>query len=166
MAQQAFERLSHRGVAAVGEGLGEKARIQQVQHGVFDAANVQINRQPMICLHFIQWRRAPQIGLGVVMARIAGEIPARLHERVHGVGFAPRRLTPMNRFHRQRRAIIGRGGPRRMTLDRIAFTVKGHIAGQRHRQILFGQWHCSGCLAIDVRNRVAPIALTTDAPIA
>jgi hypothetical protein len=67
-------------------GAGEEARIEQVQDRVLDAADILIDRQPVV--------GGLRIGRTVAARRgEAGEVPGRIDEGVHGVGFAQGRLA-------------------------------------------------------------------------
>src|SRR5207302_11177424 len=53
-----------------------------------------------------------------------------------------------------------------MMVERIAWPVEGNVLRQRHRQVLFRHWHRAAGLAMDDRDRTAPITLPRNAPIA
>ena len=56
--------------------------------------------------------------------------------------------------------------PGRMMIERIAGAVERDIFRQGHRQIFFRHRHRAAALAMDDRNRAAPITLPRNAPIA
>src|SRR6476660_858090 len=85
----------------------------------------------------------------------AQEVPGRVDEGVHGVGLAPRRTCAA----RARNVLPGR-----MAVERIARSVEGDVFRQRDRQIFFGHRQDAAFLAVDDRDRAAPIALTRNAP--
>ena len=87
----------------------------------------------------------------------AREIPGRVDERVHGVGLAPRRLAAL------RTGDVLPGG---MTVERIARAVEVDVARQLDRQLALRHRHDAAALAVDDRDRTAPIALARDAPVA
>ena len=66
-------------------GAGEEARIEQMQNRVLDAADVLVDRQPVV--------GDLAVGRRVLVPRIgeAREVPGRVDEGVHRVGLAPRR---------------------------------------------------------------------------
>jgi hypothetical protein len=143
LGEQPVERLVEMGVAGRFHGAGEKARIQEMQDRVLDAADILIDRHP--------------VALGVAFGRRlcirrgeAQEIPGRVHEGVHGVGLAPRRLAA---------ARAGDVLPGRVTVERIAGTVEGDVLGRRHRQILLSTGTAPAGFAVDHRDRTTPIAL-------
>ena len=61
----------------------EEARIQQMQNRMFDAADVLVHRQPVLCGCLVHHAG------GASRADVARVIPARFHEGIHGVGLAP-----------------------------------------------------------------------------
>ena len=56
--------------------------------------------------------------------------------------------------------------PRRVAVERVARLVEGHVVGQANRQILLRDRHDAASLAMDDRDRAAPIALPGNAPVA
>src|SRR4029450_8779640 len=56
--------------------------------------------------------------------------------------------------------------PGGMALERIAGTVEVDGIGQRNRQVAFRHWHDTAALAVDDRDRAAPVALARNAPVA
>ncbi len=56
--------------------------------------------------------------------------------------------------------------PRRMPVERIARLVEGGVRRQLDGQILVGHGNGAALLAMDDRDRAAPVALTRDAPVA
>ena len=137
--------------ADVAHQLGEEARIQQVQDGVLDAADVLVEPPAPVGDALVDH------GRGVVRAGVAHEVPGRLDEGVHGVGFAPgvaaalRAVALVELGHlRQRRAGAG-------DLD---------VLGQHDRQLVVRHRHVAAGLAVDDRDRAAPVALARNAPVA
>ena len=53
-----------------------------------------------------------------------------------------------------------------MAVERIARLVEGDVLRQRHRQIFFRHRHDAAFVAVDDRDRAAPIALARNAPVA
>ncbi len=98
-------------------------------------------------------------GRAVQVPRIgeAGEVPGRVHERVHGVGFPPRGRAALR---------AGHGPPGRVTVERVAGRVQRHVGGQGHGQVGHRHRHGAARLAMDHGNRAAPVALPRDAPVA
>ena len=151
LGEQAGERLVEIEMAALAHRAGEEARIEQMQDRMLDAADILIDRQPVI--------GDRRIGRGRSVGRIgeAGEVPRRVDERVHRVGLAPRRPAALR---------TGDVLPGRMAIERIAGLIEGHVVGQLDRQILVGDGDDAAALAMDDRDRAAPVALTGDAPVA
>ncbi len=127
---------------------GEEARIEQMQDRVLDAADILVDRQPVVDRRGIH--RVLAAGIGE-----AREIPRGIDEGVEGVGLAPRRLAAGRAVH-----VL----PGRMAVKRIARLVEGDVVGQQHRQV--GGRHNAAAVAMDDRNRAAPVALAADQPVA
>ncbi|MNM23327.1 hypothetical protein D3C81_337250 [compost metagenome] len=127
----------------------EEAEIHQVHDGVFDAADILIDRQPVVGSGWIQHP------LVVLRAGIARVVPGRLHKGVEGVGFAQRRL-----------AVNGGFRPLRIGFDRAGNAVHHHIFRQDHRQLVFWRWHHGTVFQRDHRDWCAPITLAGNAPVA
>ena len=56
--------------------------------------------------------------------------------------------------------------PGRMAVERVAGPVEGDVLGQDDRQLLRRHRHDAAILAMDDRDRTAPVALARDAPVA
>ena len=137
-------------IAALAHRASEEARIEKMQDRVLDAADILVDRQPMIGhLGVVGSRRVGRIGE-------AHEIPRRIDERIHRVGLARRRATAFR---------AGDVLPGRMTIERIAGLIEAHVLGQLDRQILDRDRHDSAGRAMDDRDRAAPIALAGNAPV-
>ena len=139
--EEARERLTHRQVqfADIPHRAREGAGIEKVQHGMFHAADVLIDGQPVGALRRIADRGKARI------------VPGAVHERVQRVGLPARRLSAGGAVH---------VFPGRVMVQRIARLVEGNILRQAHRQHLRRHRHDAADLAIDHRDRAAPIALT------
>ena len=113
--EQAGERLVHADMSGLVHGAGEEARIEQMQDRVLDAADILIDRQPFVHDRAVGRRSLdPRIGE-------AREVPGRVDEGIHGVGFAPRRPGALRTLD-----VL----PGRMTVERIARLVEGDIVRQ------------------------------------
>ncbi len=152
LGEQRLERLLEVEMAEVGERLREEARIHQVQDRVLDPADVLVDRHPLA-----QRRRIPG-GVIVGGVAVAQEVPRGVDERVHRVGLSLRRPAAVRagRVHpvlgsRQRRAALGR----------VVVDVR-----QLHRQLIVGDGHHPAALAVQDRDRTAPVALPGDEPVA
>ena len=148
--QQVREGLAFAHQAEVAHHLVPEARIQQVQDGVLDAADVLLHWHPVV-------GASVDHGRGVVASAVAGVVPAAVDERVHGVGLALRRA-----------AAGGAGAVEevRAVAQRVAGAVRHAVLGQHHRQLLIRHRHIAAARAVDDRDRAAPVALAADTPIA
>ena len=147
-------RLGGRDDADVVQELMPEARIKQVQGGVFHAAVVPVHRQPVVQL-FARRR------LGVVVRiDVTQEVPTRTGPLRHRVRLAPglaaaRRALRIHPIREQRQRRFAR------VCRLVAFDF-----GQHQRQLVFGDGHPAARLAMDQRDRLAPIALAAEDPVA
>ncbi len=113
-------RFGVRAHADVAHELRPEARIDQVQDGVLDAADVLVNGEPVIDDLAVEGRTV------IVRVGVAIEVPGRIDERVHGVGLATRRAATLRtrRVHELRHAL-----ERRSALQRDVDVLR-----QEHRQ--------------------------------
>ncbi len=82
LSEQALKRFIEVQESAISKDFGKKARVEQMQNGVLNAADVLIDRQPVI--HSLRRKgRFWVVGVGV-----AQKVPGRIEKGVHGVGFA------------------------------------------------------------------------------
>ena len=145
-----------------GKGLGDidladalerprpEPRIQQVENGVLDTADILPHRQPAGDFRRVERR----------IHRLAGkaqEIPGGIDECVERVGLAPRRMAALRAIDML---------PRRVALQRIARNGEVHVLGQGDGQLLLGHRHHTADLAMDEGDRRAPIALAGNPPVA
>ncbi len=100
----------------------------------------------------------PAIGRPVGQPRIRepGEIPGRVHERVHGVGLAPALAAAARAVDML---------PGRVPVEGVAGHVEADVLGQHDGQVLLGNRHHAAGVAVDDRDRAAPVALARDAPV-
>ena len=150
--EEAHEGLAEADVAEVVQRLHEEARIDQVHRGVVDAADVLVDRAPPV-------DELP-VPRSIVVPRVAvaQEVPGRIDEGVHRLDLAAslpaadgaRRAHPVLR-ERERR-----DPPRLVVVD----------LGQEHRQLAFGNRDGPVLVAVDDRDRAAPVALSREAPVA
>ena len=89
LGEQAGERLFESDMAGRLHRAGEEAAVEQMQDRVLDAADILVDRHPGID-HRPVGRRTVDPRIGEAL-----EIPRRVDERVHGVGFAPRRSAAL-----------------------------------------------------------------------
>ena len=102
------------------------------------------------------WRSTGASRIG--RREVAEPVPARVDEGVHRVGLAPGRA-----------AALGAGGvdERRVGLERV-LAAAGVVdrVGQPHRQLVERDRHDAVRVAVDDRDRRAPVALAADQPVA
>ena len=149
--EQAGERLLHLQLAAVGQRAGPEAGVEQVQDRVLDTADILIHRQP--CGDFG--------GIERPVRRLAGkaqEIPAGIDECIERVGLALRRAAAFRAGH-----VL----PGRMALQRIARLLRNrHPRAVRPAIAILRHRHHTAGIAMDERNRRAPVSLARNAPVA
>ena len=119
---------------------------------MLDAADVLVDRHPMR-----QHVRVPG-RLVVARRRVAHEVPGRVDEGVHRVGLAPSRAAAGRAADVD--PVLGRG-QRRAALGRVVGDV-----GQHDRQLVVGHGDDPAALAVDDRDRAAPVALAREQPVA
>ena len=128
-----------------------EARVDQVQDGVLHAADVLIDRKPVCDGLAINWLiRQPRIGIAI-------EVPGRVHEGVHGIGFAARFAAALRTLGVDELRHFGQG--------RTALQSDFNFIGQQHRQIFFRHRHHAAFLAVKHRNGRSPVALARDSPV-
>jgi hypothetical protein len=121
--EHAVEGLVQPGMPGRLHRAGEEARIEQVQDRVLDAADILVDRQEAVDDGAVGRTLGPP-GIGE-----AGEIPGRIDEGVHRVGFAPRGRAALR---------AGDMLPARVMVERVARLVEGDVVGQLHRQVGIG----------------------------
>ncbi len=117
-------------------------------------AHVEVDRQPVVDLVACERRRV------VMGRRVAQVIPRGAHERVHGVGLAPRRAAA---------ARAGRAHPglvARQRRARVVGRVEVLEVGQQHGELVGRHRHLAARVAVDDRDRRAPVPLAADQPVA
>ena len=121
-----------------------------MQHRMLDAADVLVHRHPVIIA---------RIDHRVIAARraVAHEVPRRINEGIHGVGFAPCRFAAGGAIDVQKLLML---------VQWIAAAVGYAIFWQHHRQIFFWHRHIAAMVAVNDWNRRAPITLARNAPVA
>ena len=151
LGEQAVEGFAHGNDAFAVHQFGEEAGVQQVQDGVFDAADVLVGRLPV-------GGGGGFDHLAIVLRRhIAELVPARFHKGVHGIGFA---LGMAAAFGAGGFVELGHFSQRR------AAAVGDNVLGQDDGQLLGGYRDVAAGVAVDNRNRAAPVALAGNAPVA
>ena len=129
----------------------EETSVQQVQDGVFYAADVLIHVHPVVRLFLVKRF------LGIVGIAISQEIPGRIYKGIHGIEFANRLLAT---------AWAGSLSKGLGSLQwRISLAGELHIGRKLYRKILFLLRNPSALFTINHRNRAAPITLARNQPI-
>ena len=145
MVEQARERLAEAHEPEVVQHLDEVPRIEEVHHGVLDTADVLIDRHPLVD------RRAIERRLAVVGVAVAEEVPRRVDEGVHRVGFAP--ALPAAARARNPDPIL-RGCERRAALRGVVIDLR-----QEDGQLVLRDGHDPAPFAVDDRDRTPPVPL-------
>ena len=131
-----------------------EAGVEQMQHGVFRAADVEIHRHPVFFL-----RRIDHGGI-VFRIDVAQVVPARAGPLRHGIRLAPRGAAA---GRAGRPEPVGRARQRGLAVGRRAVVL--HF-GQAHGQVFFRHGHHPALLAMQQRERLAPEALAAEEPVA
>jgi hypothetical protein len=150
--EERVERLDGRGgqVPAGVHRAGEEAGIEEVQDRVLHAADVLVDVHPVGGVLGRGRRRGAGRGE-------AGEVPRRIHEGVHRVRLAPGGLAAFR---------AGHVAPCRVAVERVSGLVEADVIGKRDGQVLLPLRHHAAVLAVDDRDRAAPVALARQAPVA
>ena len=145
------ERLLDLDQAHVAHHAHPEARVQQVQDRVLDAADVLIDRHPVV-------RRARRPS------------PCRRRcRRSAGSTTTNRRTYPSCPSRAARRRRTSDTCTRRTTgvlLSGLPRAVRHQVFGQHDRQILVRHRHVAALRAVNERDRAAPVALARDTPVA
>jgi hypothetical protein len=128
---------------------GEEARIEQVQDRVLDAADILVDRQP---------------GIGRLARRSASARGSVKRAKYQDES------TKVSIVSVSRRAGLPQAGRRRASrsdgVERVAGLVEGHVLRQHTGRSGVGHRHDAAGVAMDDRDRAAPVALARDAPVA
>ena len=150
---EAHVRLLERNVAEVVQRHGDEPRVQEVQHRVLLPTDVHVHRKPAV--------RTRRIGRSVVevRARIPQEIPRAIEERVGYVGFPTRFASAGRTCGKVERCVLGERG------DSVVPRLEVLQVRQYDRKVLLGHRDRPARIAVQDRNRRAPVALARDAPV-
>ena len=147
-------RLVKGNQAEVAHRFGPEAKVEQMHHRVLGAADVDIDGQPGAGLLAVE---RPAIETRRHKTRV---VPGGVDKGVHGLAFALARAAAL----RAAGGVKGRQlGERRAA---GAGQLHGVKVGQHHRQIFLRHRHRSVFVAVNDRDRRAPVALAREAPIA
>ena len=150
--EQPLERLAEADQAEVVQRLDEEARVEQVPLGVVDAADVLVDRHPVVDETPLERRRV------VVGVAVAQEVPRRVDERVHRLRLAPAGTAALRAGDVDPVRVRSE---RRHTLRLVVLDVR-----QEQRQLVVGHRYEPAAVAVDDRDRAAPVALAREAPVA
>ena len=164
LVQQPRERLRRRDVAQVVQHLVPEAGVQQVEHRVLHAADVQVHPAGR---HPVPFHLRIDEGGVVGRVQVAQVIPARPGPLRHGVELAPVGPGAVTEVERDRAP----ARHPRQRRDRVRGLVAGcrsgpevgHL-GQQHRQHVLGQ-RDRPVLVVDDRERLTPVALPGEEPV-
>jgi len=131
-----------------------EAGIEQVQRGVLHAAVVPVDRQPVLKLF-----PAGEVGVAVRIG-IAQEIPAGTGPLRHGIGLALGGTGAARAGGVHPGIDLGERG-----LAGIGRLIVVNLR-QEHRQLIFRHRNPAALLAINQRDRLAPVALAGEDPVA
>ncbi len=147
------ERLVDADHPQVAHDLGPEARIEQVHDGMFDAADILIDRHPVVERPRARPARPENPG------RHSAESTRSFRQRYRRCRFpvAPRRRSADRRVW-TKRSSRARGLP--------PFPGEFDIGRQHHRQLFLGYRHGAAIGAVDHRDRRPPVALPGNQPVA
>ena len=146
LVKQAQERLVEVHQSRIPHRFDEKAGVQQVEHGVLCPAGVLVNGQPLP--KQLRVERA----VGILGTNVTKQVPGRVKEGVHCVGFPPGRTGAAGAGDVAELLIFGQGG--------FAGGLKLGILRQQHRQRRFRNRNYAAAAAVNHRNRSSPVSLT------
>ena len=177
LVEQPGVRLVRRQVAEVEQHLVPEAGVQQVQHGVLDAADVQVDAARVVGpdvglrAHPVALDRRVDERVLVRRVEVAQLVPARAGPLRHHVGVAPVRLRAVAEVERRPRPSrsAGRAGsPGRRTRrrGRTCAARSCRCRAARRGSIVVGQRVRVAVDVVDDRERLAPVALAAEQPVA
>ena len=148
--EEAGERFGIAHQTQFGHGAGEITRIEKMQDGVLDAADILVHRHPVVGACLVHRRIGMRIGE-------AQEVPGGIRERVQRIGVPNCRA--LARW-------ASRGLPGDIGIKRIALDVEVDDLGQLDGQLVHGHRHHATLGAMDHGNGTAPGALARYQPVA
>ncbi len=122
LCEEPFERLLHIKMSRHLHRPRKEARVEKVQDGMFNPANITIDRQPALS-------RFPINRCDGMRRRVTGEIPGTINERIESIRLPCRSLTALGASH-----VL----PTRMVIQRIAGCVERNILRQCNRNCASG----------------------------
>ena len=152
LCEQSREGLIHsrrKMLATAGHEPREVPRIEKMQNGMLNSADVLVNAHPVIRVFAHRGRRR-------VRCRETHEIPGGIDERIHRVGFA---------FGIPSAGRAGNVFPSRMPVKGIARSIEDDVVRKRDGKVRLRNRHNTAFLAVDHGHRAAPIALARNSPV-
>ena len=122
-----------------------------MQNGMLDAANVLVNRSPVIYLVLVKRQ------LVVMRVSVAEIIPGRTDKGIHGIGLTPCRLAAL------RAGAVHEGLALSQRRNRPLLEL--HILRQHNRQLVLRHKLLAAVRAVNHRNRCTPVTLTGNQPV-
>ena len=154
LVDEALERLRRRHGADVEEHQMPEARVEEVQHGVLGAADVEVDRQPLLQqLRVAERLVVRRIDVAEVIPAAAG--PLRHRVRLADALLAGLRVDDVHPVRRLRE--------RRLAGARRLVVVEGR---ERERKVFLGDERVRAVLPVDDGERLAPVALAREEPVA
>ena len=149
--KQARKGLPNPDEAQLVHDFDEEPRVEQVAGRVVDAADVLVDRHPVVGDRAIEGR------LVVVRIAVAQEVPRGVDEGVHRLRLALPFASAARAWHVQPLRV---GRERRDPLRPVVLDLR-----QQYGQVVLGDRHDSALVAVDDRDRTAPVALPGEAPV-
>ena len=173
LVEQPVVRLLRRQPAQVEQHLVPEPGVQQVQHGVLDAADVQVDAARVLGAlrpHPVLLDRGVDEAVLVRRVQVAQLVPAAAGPLRHDVGVAPVALRAVAQVELDGRPPVQaveralRVGELVVGVERARREAVG--VGQHQRQLVVGQGVRLVVFVVDDRERLAPVALAAEQPVA
>ncbi len=172
LVEQAMKRLERADMAQVEQDLVPEAGVQQVQHGVLDATDIQVDTAGVAFVlgaHPVLLDLGIDEGIGVGRIEVAQLVPARPRPLGHDVDFATvgGRAVAEVEFDVEP---LGGACQRRHRIGDVVVGVHGGRTevfefGQRDRELVVGDGMRATLGVVDDRERLAPVALAGEQPV-
>ena len=150
LCEKVHERLIDFKIPHVAKGFHKKSRIEQMQDGVFNSADVLVNGHPVASPFPVEGSLV-EVGAGV-----SGEVPGGFHEGVHGIRLAPRIAPAFRACGRVERLVDGQGG--------AAVFQELDIERKHNGQVLLGDRHDTALLTVNDQEWARPSSAAAKCP--
>jgi len=144
-----LERLGFVDLAEIVQDTREESRVQEMHYSVFDTSDVVVDGRPVVRYVLVERR------VVVVGRRVTQEVPRRVEEGVHRVGFASRVLSAFG---------TGRLDEARGFFERVPARL--YELGEFDGEFVVGDEDGSAVVTVHHRNRRAPVTLARNEPVA